>query len=91
MALVKLPVPMRAYTDNQTEFHISGSTVGEVLSNLTAQFSSIGEYLFNDRRQLRPFVTIFINQVNIKDLQDLATPVRDEDRLVMILSIAGGI
>jgi molybdopterin converting factor small subunit len=90
MALIKLPVPMRAYTDNQTELHIQGSNVGEVLNHLIAQFSSLSGYLFNDRQQLRPFVTIFVNQVNIKDLQDLATPVNDEDRLVMILSIAGG-
>ncbi len=90
MALVKIPTPMRAYTDNQTEVHLMGSTVGEVLEKLVAQFPAVRDYVFNDRRELRPFVTIFINQVNIRDLHSLDTSVKDEDQLLVVLSIAGG-
>jgi molybdopterin converting factor small subunit len=90
MALVKVPVPMKAYTENQTEFHISGSTVGEVVEKLVALFPAVRDYILNDRQQLRPFVTIFVNQENIRDLQSLETPLKDDDRLMMIFSIAGG-
>lgn len=90
MALVKLPTPMRAYTDNQTELQIKGATVGEVLNKLVAQFPTLRDYIYNDRQELRPFVTIFVNQVNSKDINSLDTPLSDEDRLVMVLSIAGG-
>lgn len=90
MAIVKLPTLMRVYTDNRTELQILGSTVGEVLENFVTQFPALQNYIYNKHQELRPFVTIFVNQVNIKDLQDLSTPVGDEDRLVMVLSIAGG-
>ena len=90
MALVKLPTPMRVYTDNQTELQIRGATVSVVLGKLVSQFPALRDYIFNDRQELRPFVTIFVNQVNIKELNSLETPVTDEDRLVMVLSIAGG-
>ncbi len=90
MALVKLPTPMRAYTNNQTELQINGSCVGEVVNKLVVLFPALREYIYNDRQQLRPYVTIFVNQVNIRDLQNLDTLVNDKDRLVMILSIAGG-
>jgi len=90
MAIVKLPTPMRVYTENQTEFQIDGSNVGEVLKKLAIQFPALNDYIFNSRQELRPNVTVFVNQVNIRDLKLLDTPLLDNDRLRMVLSIAGG-
>jgi adenylyltransferase/sulfurtransferase len=90
MAFVKLPTPMRVYTDNQTELQISGSNVGEVLSKFVTQYPALQDYIFNKNQEIRPYVTIFVNQVNIKDLKSLDTPLVNEDCLMIVLSIAGG-
>ena len=44
----------------------------------------------NGEGKLRPFVNLFLGEENIKDLQGLATPVSESDRLLLIPSIAGG-
>jgi len=39
---------------------------------------------------LRPFVNLFLGDENIKELQGLNTPLKEDDRLLLIPSIAGG-
>jgi molybdopterin converting factor small subunit len=39
---------------------------------------------------LRAFVNLFLGENNIKDLQGLETPLDENDRLILIPSIAGG-
>jgi molybdopterin synthase sulfur carrier subunit len=47
-------------------------------------------HITNSDGQLRPFVNIFLDENNIRDLQGLDTPLKDGDKLLMIPSIAGG-
>jgi adenylyltransferase/sulfurtransferase len=47
-------------------------------------------HLYNSGGQLRPFVNLFLNEDNVKDLQGLETPLQEGDRLMLIPSIAGG-
>jgi len=51
---------------------------------------SLRQHLYNSSGQLRPFVNLFLNEDNIKDLQGLETPLQEGDRLMLIPSIAGG-
>jgi adenylyltransferase/sulfurtransferase len=69
---------------------VSGGTVADAMQDLVSQFPTLRPHLFNGEAQLRPFVNLFINNENIKDLQGLATPLTENDRLMLIPSIAGG-
>ena len=90
MPVLRIPAPLRSYTDGQSEVSINGSNISDALTDLTAQYPGIKPHLFNDGGELRPFVNLFIGENNIKDLQGLDTPIKDGDRLVLIPSIAGG-
>lgn len=90
MPTLKIPTPLRSYTDGQTEVSLEGSTVGEVMEGLVVNYPTLRPHLFNGNGQLRPFVNLFLNDNNIKDLQGLDTPLKDSDRLMLIPSIAGG-
>jgi molybdopterin synthase sulfur carrier subunit len=87
---IRIPTPLRPYTGGQTEIAVTGATVGEALNHLVTQHPSLKPHLFNGDGQLRAFVNLFLNEENIKDLQGVATPVKPEDRLMLIPSIAGG-
>jgi adenylyltransferase/sulfurtransferase len=39
---------------------------------------------------LRPFVNLFLNEENVRELLGLETPLQSGDRLMLIPSIAGG-
>jgi len=90
MTVLRIPTPLRPYTNGHSEVTVSGLSVGDALNDLTTQFPSIKPHLFNEGNQLRPFVNLFLGQDNIKDLQGVETPIKDGDKLVLIPSIAGG-
>jgi len=90
MTTLKIPTPLRYYTDGQAEVTVDGSTVAAAMRNLVEQFPTLEQHLYNGNGEMRAFVNLFLGQDNIKDLQGLETPLNDEDTLRLIPSIAGG-
>jgi molybdopterin converting factor small subunit len=90
MPVLRIPTPLRPYTNGQTNITVAGSNVSEALSDLTTQYPTIKPHLFNESDELRPFVNLFLGENNIKDLQGVSTPITDGDKLMLIPSIAGG-
>ena len=60
------------------------------MNDLVTQYPTLRPHLFNGNAELRPFVNLFVNNENIRDLQGLETPLKEGDRLMLIPSIAGG-
>lgn len=90
MPTIRIPTPLRPYTNGQSDLTVSGETVGQVLDNLVRQYPALHTHIFNEKGELRPFVNLFIGEDNINDLQGIATPVQEGDRVLLIPSIAGG-
>jgi len=90
MATVRIPTPLRSFTQNQQEVTAPGKTVREVLQNLNASFPGIGARLMDERGGVRRYVNIFYNDEDIRFLKELETPVADGDRISIIPAIAGG-
>lgn len=90
MPSIRIPTPLRTYTDGLSEIALQGSTVNEVMDDLVAQYPALRPHLFNGDGQMRPFVNLFLNEDNVRDLQGLDTPLKEGDRLMLIPSIAGG-
>ncbi len=91
MPVLRIPTPLRAYTNGQSDVTVSGSNISEALADLTTQYPTIKPHLFNDGGELRPFVNLFVGEHNIKDLQGVNTPIKDGEKLMLIPSIAGGL
>lgn len=89
MASIRIPTPLRAYTDGASSIDVSGGTVGEALNNLIDQHPDLKPHLFNDA-ELRSFVNIFLADEDIRFLQGLETELEENDSLRIIPSIAGG-
>ncbi len=90
MATIRIPTPLRSYTDGQSEIPVQGQTVAEALANLVTTYPALRQHLFNGDNQLRPFVNLFLGEHNVQDLQGIETPLQQNDRLMLIPSIAGG-
>ena len=90
MAKVLIPTPLRQFAGKQDSVELAGSTVGEVLSALTAQFPDLKKQIFNDEGKLRSFVNVYLNDEDIRYLKKNDTPVAPADTLSIVPSIAGG-
>jgi molybdopterin converting factor small subunit len=90
MPTVRIPTPLRSYTQNKDEVSVPGATIGEVLKNLEAACPGIGARLLDDKGGVRRYVNIFHNDEDIRFLKQLETQVADSDKISIIPAIAGG-
>ena len=90
MPVLRIPTPLRAYTNGQSEVTVSGANISDALNDLTTQYPALKPHIFNEGGELRPFVNLFVGENNIKDLQGVDTPIKDGEKIMLIPSIAGG-
>jgi molybdopterin synthase sulfur carrier subunit len=90
MPTIRIPTPLRTYTEGKSEVAVQGENVSGALSDLRRQYPALRQHIFNESSELRPFVNLFLNEDNVKDLQGLETPLDENTRLMIIPSIAGG-
>ena len=89
MAVVRIPSPLRPHAGGQDRVEAAGTTVGEVLTRLGTAHPALRERLF-DGEELRRFVNVYVNNEDIRYLDDLATPVGEKDEVSIIPAVAGG-
>ena len=89
MAKIRIPTPLRAFTDGAANIDCTGDTVGAALVDLVERHPELREHLFSDD-ELRSFVNVFIGDEDIRFLQGLETEIGADESLRIIPSIAGG-
>ena len=87
---ILVPTPLRQYAGKQAAVEVSAATVGEALNGLTSTYPDLRRHLYNDEGKLRAFVNVYLNDDDIRYLQNDATAVKDGDTLSIVPSIAGG-
>ena len=88
---IRIPAPLRAYTNGADVIEaIGGRSVADVLESLMSQAAGIETRLFKGPNQLNRFINIYLNDEDIRFLQNLDTPVKDGDEVSIIPAIAGG-
>jgi len=87
---VIIPTPLRAYAGKQESVEVQAATVAEALSAVTAKFGDLKRHLFADDGKLRSFVNIYVNDEDIRYLQNDQTSLKPGDTVSIVPSIAGG-
>jgi molybdopterin synthase sulfur carrier subunit len=86
---IHIPTPMHHHTDGKTVVEARGTTVKAVLDDLSAQHPAIAPRLLVDGK-VRQFINLYLNDEDVRYLDNLATPVKDGDELAIIPAVAGG-
>ncbi len=88
---VFIPAPLRSYTDNQESVQIEGESVGQVMDNLVERYTDLKRHLYSESGQLRNFVNVYLNDEDIRHLeQGNDTPISGPATISIVPSIAGG-
>jgi molybdopterin converting factor small subunit len=90
MPKIKIPTPLRQYTQGNSEVEVGGATAGETLGNLTEEYPDLRQHLYTGDGKLRSFVNVYKGDEDIRYLNGTDTEVSDNDELSIIPSIAGG-
>src|SRR5579875_570423 len=87
---VEIPTPLRGLVDGRPVVEARGTTVGAVLEDLAGRFPALRTHLFGPSGTVRGFVSIYLNQEDIRYREREATPVRTGDVISIVPAIAGG-
>jgi molybdopterin synthase sulfur carrier subunit len=86
---IHIPTPMRQHADGQAAVQVAGSNVQSALTALGDKYPALTQRIF-ENGQVRRFVNIYLNNEDIRYLDNLATTVKDGDELAIIPAVAGG-
>ena len=90
MPSVKFPALMKYYVENQSEFPMHGATIAELIDNILLRYPPLKPHLFNPKGEIRRHFNIFVNGTHIRDLDGLATKLKEDDKVIFMASAAGG-
>jgi molybdopterin converting factor small subunit len=89
MPILRIPTPLRPHAGGLDTVEATGSTVGEVLGHVGEKYPALRERLF-DGDELRRYVNVYVNDEDIRYLDELNTAVAEKDEVSIIPAVAGG-
>ena len=90
MPAIRIPTPLRKLTNNEEVVTVSGATIGSVLDELNKAYPGLGERILDEQGSIRRFVNVFLNDEDVRFLQEKETPVKETDEISIVPAIAGG-
>lgn len=87
---ILIPTALRQYSQNQDTVEVPGQNVAELLESLTGKFPDLRKHLFSEDGKVRNFVNVYVNDDDIRYLEQNDTKVKDGDVVSIVPSVAGG-
>jgi len=90
MPIIRIPAPLRRLTNDEEEIPVTGTTVGEAITRLDETHPGLGERILDEHGTIHRFVNVFLNDEDVRFLQENSTPVTESDVISIVPAIAGG-
>ena len=90
MTTIRIPPVLRAQAGGQKQVEVTGATVGEAIQALMALHPGLRQQLLADDGALNLFVIVYLNDEDIRYMQELGTPLDGRDTIVILPAMAGG-
>ena len=87
---IQIPTPLRKLTSDQASVEVEPGTVSSAFTQLESRFPGIQERLLDAHGQVRGFVLVYVNDEDIRFLQNKETPLKSGDVVNIQPAIAGG-
>jgi molybdopterin synthase sulfur carrier subunit len=69
---------------------VSSANIKELIEDLEKRFPGIKERICDETGKIRRFINIYVNEEDVRFLQQEETPLKDGDEISIIPAIAGG-
>jgi molybdopterin converting factor small subunit len=89
LSVVRVPPVLRTEAGGAKEVEASGSTVRELLEDLTSRLPALGARVFGNG-EIRAFVNVYVDGEDVRTRDGLETPVRDSSTVILLPAMAGG-
>jgi molybdopterin synthase sulfur carrier subunit len=86
---VKVPVPLQRLTEGKEEVEGEKGTIIALIEGLDQKYPGLAERI-SEGGKLRRFVNVYVNEEDVRFLNNEATSVDDGDVVSIVPAIAGG-
>jgi len=90
MPQIHIPASLRSHTDGQSVITVDGEVVADALVSIFNQHPSLKPALMDEAQHIHPFFNLFVGENNIRDMQQLDTPISATQALLIVPALAGG-
>lgn len=90
MPKVRIPAPLRRLTGDQRVVEAGGATLADLVEDLERRFPGIKARIVDGEGKVHSFVNVFVNDEDVRFLQGMATPLREDAEVAIIPAMAGG-
>lgn len=90
MPILRVSSVISYYTDKQTHFEVSGVTALEAVQNAVEKYPALKFHVFDSEGNLRRHINLFVNDVNVKELNGNETLIGEKDVVRILMAAAGG-
>ena len=87
--VVRIPPTLRAESEGEAHVEAQGETVRDLLDDLASRFPALRDRIFRDE-DIAPFVNVYLEGEDVRTLDGLETPVREDATLILLPAMAGG-
>lgn len=87
---VQIPAPLRSLTGGLAEIEVDASDVNGLIEGLERRHRGLKDRLCDADGNLRSYVRLFVNDEDVRFLNDKATPLKTGDTVAIVPAIAGG-
>jgi len=87
---VRLPTVLRPAAGGRSTVTVNGSTIGEVLRDLVGTYPSMAGQVLTADGALHKFVNVYVNDDDVRYLDQLDTKVASGDEVSILPAVAGG-
>jgi len=87
---VRIPTPLRKLTHDEEVVETAAESVSEAIADLENRYPGIKERLVDEAGEVRRFVNVYVNEEDIRFLDNASTALKDGDEISIIPAIAGG-
>ena len=87
---IRIPAPLRFLTEKKDIVNIEATTIKEAVDALIDIYPELKTRIYKEDGIINRFMNIYLNEEDIRFLQNLDTPIKENDTISLLSAIAGG-
>ena len=84
---VRIPTPLRSYTQQHPVVEADGATIGELFADLDRQFPGLRFRVVDEQGRIRKHMKVFVNEEAVRDL---GATICAGDEVTLMQALSGG-
>ena len=85
-----IPASLQKFTNNNKEISISASNISDMIKEINNTYPGFQKQVMDDTNSIRRFLNIYLNDEDIRFLDQEKTTLNNGDKVIILTAVAGG-